>query len=215
MNCTPIIPANLTLVTGTEQAPRFEHDCDCCQFLGHFRGEHGPVDLYVHTRGHMPTVIARFGSDGNYASGMCFAYGQLDDLTEARVRAQKLGILEYNVYEALRHVSANCDDSPTELQNALPFTAEYQAVLAFEAGDTERYQGLVTHLVQKALAYERKHRPDAIEGVGITRAHERIGSVIAYYRKLDPLEAIRAIEGITAFAWGNRTPASVLTATSA
>jgi hypothetical protein len=49
--------------------PVFKHDCDDCEYLGHF-DEH---DLYYCKNGG-PTVIARWGGDGpDYASGMSIA----------------------------------------------------------------------------------------------------------------------------------------------
>ncbi len=50
--------------------PLYEHDSDCCTYLGQF-AKH---DLYYCPQGNIPTVIARFGSDGwQYCSGMAFA----------------------------------------------------------------------------------------------------------------------------------------------
>jgi len=43
----------------------FEHDCDRCLFLGHYDG----YDLYACS----DTLIARYGLDGDYISGACFA----------------------------------------------------------------------------------------------------------------------------------------------
>ena len=49
--------------------PLYEHDCDCCIFLG----SHKENDLYYH-KGERPTVIARYSNYApDYVSGMCFA----------------------------------------------------------------------------------------------------------------------------------------------
>lgn len=46
--------------------PQFTHDCSNCQFLGQDK-EHD----YYYCNSRLPTVIARFGSEGSeYASGM-------------------------------------------------------------------------------------------------------------------------------------------------
>jgi len=49
-------------------APRFRHDCERCRFLGIY----DEFDLWVHpkdTEGS-PTVIARYGEDAEYVSGL-------------------------------------------------------------------------------------------------------------------------------------------------
>lgn len=50
--------------------PRHTHDCERCTFLGCY----GESDLY-HCASSMagPTVIARFGPEGDYASAMTWA----------------------------------------------------------------------------------------------------------------------------------------------
>jgi hypothetical protein len=67
--------------------PRHEHDCDCCTYLGHFE----KYDLYHCAHGGNPTVIARYGDDGDYMSGMCFA-GQVKPLGVAKERALAKGL---------------------------------------------------------------------------------------------------------------------------
>lgn len=68
--------------------PRHTHDCDCCTFLG----EHGEYDLYHCMQGgDSPTVIARYGSEGDYKSGLIFS--SVDgDLAEAKKRAIALNL---------------------------------------------------------------------------------------------------------------------------
>lgn len=46
--------------------PLHEHDCECCTYLGTM-DKH---DLYVCPS--EPTVIARYGPDGDYKSGLAF-----------------------------------------------------------------------------------------------------------------------------------------------
>lgn len=53
----------------TETAPMFEHDCDTCKFLGTTNAGKRPADLYFHP-GPGTTVIARYGKEGDYTSGL-------------------------------------------------------------------------------------------------------------------------------------------------
>lgn len=79
--------------------PHFEHDCDCCVFLGThtFEYPHGEVtcDLYFHKNEMETTVISRHGDDGpQYSSGLAFAFtGDSPDLTLAAARAFRDGLL--------------------------------------------------------------------------------------------------------------------------
>ena len=55
-------------------APLFEHDCEVSVFLGYCLIDDDRYDLY-HCKSHIEnTVIARFGEDGDYFSGLMFAY---------------------------------------------------------------------------------------------------------------------------------------------
>lgn len=74
------------------EKPVFKHDCECCNFLGHWVEQ----DLYFcgTNGGAGPTVIARFSSDGpDYSSGLKFA-DHFPHLREARDRAVKKGLLK-------------------------------------------------------------------------------------------------------------------------
>jgi len=69
---------------------RYTHDCDACKPLGEF----GNADLYFCAQLGIPTVIARFSSDGpDYTSGMEFAKSR-NDLAEAKKRAIAAGHLQ-------------------------------------------------------------------------------------------------------------------------
>jgi hypothetical protein len=75
----------------------FEHDCDRCDFLGSYRDSDGrDCDLYYADHGGTPdTVIARYSNEGSdYMSGMPFADGTVDSLTEAKCRAIDAGFIE-------------------------------------------------------------------------------------------------------------------------
>lgn len=64
--------------------------CEDCTFLGSDRGH----DYYFCPQHHIPTVIARYGPDGDYESGMPFSYGKSTHLTVARVLAEQRGLYE-------------------------------------------------------------------------------------------------------------------------
>ncbi len=67
---------------------RYEHDCDHCKPLGMFRD----FDLYYCPQGGLPTVIARYGEDGNYTSGLDAA-DRHPELAEARARSVTAGYI--------------------------------------------------------------------------------------------------------------------------
>lgn len=130
-------PHNFSLVADPSEPPQFEHDCDSCLFLGRHAHECRAADLYVHCGPGETTVIARYASEGScYCSGLPFSYGMNPALTEARLRAQKLGLLQYDPLEALTYAKkgSTCE---AELQEVLLGRPEYKAVLAFDAGDRD------------------------------------------------------------------------------
>lgn len=48
-----------------------QHDCDCCHYLGSESVKDSGFDYYICEQGgNNPTVISRFGADGDYASGL-------------------------------------------------------------------------------------------------------------------------------------------------
>ena len=71
--------------------PRFKHDCSTCSWLGRFEAD----DLYFCAKQvGGPTVIARFGSKEDYASGLAFGVnGDHTALQEAYRRALKFGLI--------------------------------------------------------------------------------------------------------------------------
>lgn len=72
------------------EAPRYEHTCDACSFLGLF----DEYDLYFCPQsGIFPTVIARFSSrNGDYLSGLAFA-DSVPALAHAKSLAVSQGLL--------------------------------------------------------------------------------------------------------------------------
>lgn len=76
-------PVHQGVAVGTATRPLHRHDCDACIFLGrHFcvGAYAGAYDLYYHP-GHpeiTESVIARYGDEGSYYSGMHFAAPYVD-----------------------------------------------------------------------------------------------------------------------------------------
>jgi integrase len=95
-------------------APRYRHHCSSCVFLGCYQSK----DLYFCNQGGFEaTVMARHGDDGgDYASAMCFSYGAIPALTEARRRAQEKGVHQYKLIEALGRVE---EDAPQWVRDEL------------------------------------------------------------------------------------------------
>lgn len=104
---TPATAAYAALVTafvnenrGLNRAPRYEHDCSECIFLGRYLG--GAInkctefDLYYHpaTCHHRPTVLARYGDEPHaYSSGLASGLnGSIASLAEAVRRAKEMGL---------------------------------------------------------------------------------------------------------------------------
>jgi hypothetical protein len=84
------IASSMTPVSTDAVAHHFQHDCKNCKPLGHYN-EH---DLYFCTQGGLvPTVLARYGSEGpEYLSGLTLA-SAVPELGEAARRAVAAGYL--------------------------------------------------------------------------------------------------------------------------
>jgi hypothetical protein len=125
----PVIPENLHLVTAAGETPQHTHDCSACIFLGRL----GNDDLYLHQSEVENTVIARSGSDGPaYSSGMGFSYGQSHRLTEARHRAEKLGLHTYNAIEAMHY--ATTETERARAREVLKDTNLHKILTGFKTG---------------------------------------------------------------------------------
>lgn len=197
----------------SNQTPHFKHDCDCCHFLGNYKDAdtNEAMDLYVHTTGQCPTVIARIGSDGpDYMSGLGFSYGSLEPLVQARMRAQAAGLLQYNIDEALGHVSPGFIESYEELQAAIPSTREYQAYRAFISGDVEKSRSLVNALVDEAFEEEKKHKEGAIRMSCSFKVTNRLDKMLQVMCGMNPLESMHASGAVTEFVWKNAPSSSLL-----
>lgn len=71
-----------------EEKPKFKHDCEDCVFMG----RHNDHDLYYCAQSSIPTVVARYGSDGpEYKSGLVLADFD-EELGVARDRAELKGL---------------------------------------------------------------------------------------------------------------------------
>lgn len=72
--------------------PTWQHDCDCCIFLGSI-GEYRPLDMYFCKSLGVQTLICRFGSDGSqYKSGAPMVFYD-DEIWAAGVLAESRGYL--------------------------------------------------------------------------------------------------------------------------
>ena len=195
----------------TTDTPQFEHDCDCCHFLGrHVDPETSQkMDLYAHTSGGMPTVIARTGIDGDYMSGLSFSYGGIEALTEARQRAQAAGLLEYNLGEALRHATPENTRAYAELKEAIVASPEWQALLAFDAGDTQASQDLVNPLVDQAFEKEKEYNPSAMRLGSCFEVTQRIDKMLQVMRGYNQLQSMMLSQSVTDFVWKHTRPAGM------
>lgn len=188
----------------TEQAPEITekphhvHDCACCTFLGTYQYGRETLDLYVHS-GRNSTVLARYGSEGpEYTSGTDASYGNVSPLQEARLRAQKLGLLEYDVYQALSYARPGTPPY-AELLAALPFSVEYQAWLALSTGNVERSQGLARHLLN--LEQAKKYRKDRSTGTCLLEVEGRLVRILVALKKGGKLSSFDEAEAVTEFLW--------------
>src|SRR3954465_1460085 len=84
--------------TSPASVPLYEHDCDNCTYLGQMPADPSErygvevLDLYYCPQGVLPTVIARYGSEGDYISGLVFA-PFVPYIAEAKRRAEERGLL--------------------------------------------------------------------------------------------------------------------------
>ena len=80
---------------------KHQHDCETCQYLGEFESNGQVYDLYHHDP-DIRTLIARYGPDGEYMSGLCFGIRFQDDpqnpLGEAYRRAKQQGLSVEETY---------------------------------------------------------------------------------------------------------------------
>lgn len=72
------------------RVPFHPHDCEYCVFLGGWIHKNIRYDLYF-CGGNHPTVIARYGEEYMYFSGMFFVH-TVAELKEPYIRAKKVGL---------------------------------------------------------------------------------------------------------------------------
>jgi len=83
--------------------PFYKHDCSNCIFLGSYRYDKTDYDLYYCS--NEPTIIARYGENGEYLSGITFGLGDLTEnhsnspLAVALKRGYKKGLIGIKVYK--------------------------------------------------------------------------------------------------------------------
>ncbi len=85
--------------------PHYEHDCNTCVFLGTYTNPDtsDKFDLYYHpvdAHSFGETIIARYGIEGDYISGLTLV-GFDRTLTVAYRRAHDQGLVEKSVSEFL------------------------------------------------------------------------------------------------------------------
>ena len=187
----------------TKETPQFQHDCDCCHFLGrHVDPETSqPMDLYAHTRGNSPTVIARTGIDGDYMSGLPFSYGSIAPLTEARRRAQAAGVLQYHLRSALAYTTPEDESCIAELKTAIAASPEWRAVKAFERNDIQTSQELVNTLVDEAFTKNKEKDPSAVRLAASFDVTNRIDKMLQVMHSINPLKSMNLSQSVTEFVW--------------
>ena len=79
---------------GGNETPLHIHDCSTCSYLGTFK----EYDLYHHEGTYTSTIIARYGQDSEYLSGLVFGESEKDDMTsplgEAYRRSRYLQLIK-------------------------------------------------------------------------------------------------------------------------
>lgn len=183
-----------------EASPLYEHDCCRCVYLGQYKlTASEQADLYVCATSLRPTVIARYSSSGpDYTSGIEASYGCNPDLTEARRRAEARGLLEFNVYQALDY-AAEGSVSYGQMYAQLPFTEEYQAWLAHQAGDEVRARGLIVHLMQ--LSKAKSYLKDWSDSRHLEAVESRIKKVLKASTGCGDITAYTHAAELTKFLW--------------
>lgn len=131
--------AEKVMVGGT---PMFENPFSHCTFLGKLGGH----DLYfTNDPARGPDVLARSGDEpGEYVEGLKYAWGLDKHLTAARRIAEYKRLLEFNPVKAL--FSAYEPPDVAAVKKALPETAEYAVLVAFQAGDTAESNAGIDYL---------------------------------------------------------------------
>lgn len=114
----------VTLKEGLQQSiavsrKMHQHDCDHCEYLGNWQRNAEHYDLYFCRQNGIPTVIARFGEEGDYFSGLSLCDIERS-LREARDRATILGHLHTCPYaEDIEGVTKWCACSDEDTNECL------------------------------------------------------------------------------------------------
>lgn len=135
---------------------------------------------------------------------MSFAYGRIADLTEARVRAEQSGLLDYDVREALEYAQPGSESHET-MRKHLPFTLEYQAFPAHGGGNRPRAETFVRHL----FGLDRKSWPKGGTSEVLMALDTRLNKVVTTFRRGTPesrFEIGAALAKMPAFLWDELEP---------
>jgi hypothetical protein len=183
------------MTTATQAAadgtyPRFTHDCENCRFLG----QHRAVDLYF--CGNLrPTVVARASDEGaDYTSGMSFGYGLNANLTEARRRAQALGFVKYDLFEAVRYARNLNGDDLLELKTELNASELGQMLLRFEKERCGATGQALRDWVHQRAAVVRSEHPTASKYDILSWARQNVVDVFDGLRCLDQLQTLSQLD---------------------
>lgn len=200
-----MVSSSVNPIALTPNAPQFQHDCDCCHFLGrHVDPDTAqPMDLYAHASGKIPTVIARTGPLGDYMSGLDFSYGRIAALTEARRRAEDAGVLTYNLRAALIHTTMQDREAYAELQSAITVSPEWAALLAYEALLMPESQAQFNALIE-AVHSEHKENNDSVSRLSACfEVTNRLDKMIQIMRDWNPWQSMQHAQASTDFVWKN------------
>lgn len=64
----------------TQMKPAYEHDCEHCVFMGTINVKEGPVDLYVHEEGELPShLIVRHSDEPSDNQSLPYKYAVKTD----------------------------------------------------------------------------------------------------------------------------------------
>jgi len=202
MRYQPKIPGNLHLVAPVGQTPKYVHDCDGCHFLGQqTKADGNIVDLYVHCYEHRPTVIARLSDqNSDYQAGYEVSYGQSDLLTEARHRAETLGLVQYDVYTALTYAKRNSPDAERLHQEVLA-TPEYLAYQAHLQGDESTRASAMNQFVDARLAVQLQYKPTALRSDALMAVESDMVRVIVAGARISEFDAMKVTLQMTEPEW--------------
>lgn len=177
----------------TTTTPQFNTLAAMC---GSFTHETSAMDLCL----NLPPSETSFFERPDPTAVMLFSYGRVLPLTEACRRAESDGLLSFDTLQAMNYVDPLCKQSLEQLRAALPFTLEYQAVLAFESGDFNRSESLATHLLNLECSQEQILRRGGSRLAMAMVVSNRIERMLQVQRGLSDADALALSTDIMRFA---------------